>query len=90
MGSPGPGITRCSWANRPELPALLTKLPQLAQRPRRGGLEDGWLDVDGDGGRCGEPFLRPQHEISQAESGNSVFLGGWAEFRWKDEGNQWE
>jgi hypothetical protein len=64
---------RCSWAaSRPELPALLTKLPQLAV-PRSGLREEEWIE-DGDGGRCGGPFVRPQHEISQAEPGNSVFF----------------
>ena len=72
---------RCSWAGRPELPALLTKLPQLAV-PRSGLREDEWIE-DGDEGRCGGPFVRPRNEISQAESGNSglffrnCFFGGW-------------
>jgi len=41
------------------------KLPQLAV-PRSGLREEEWIE-DGDGGRCGGPFVRPQHEISQAE-----------------------
>ena len=43
------------------LPALLTKLSEIAQPPPE------WDKPDADTSWCGLPYIRPAHEISQAE-----------------------